>query len=336
MVERNKYDVSVIIPIHNNENYLSDCINSILFQSMIDRIEIICVDDGSTDKSLDLINRFREQNENIVIIHQENKGAGFARNHGLEVATGQYIMFIDGDDFYADNHSIEKLYNCIIEKKKDICYGNMFRMYKDRIVRKMEHDRKYSNFDYEGLIQTDRFAYPFIHVLCIYNKEFLKNNKLEYPNRKRGEDGVFCAEALRCTSEIYHINEPIYVHRITESKRLFRYEIAIDYVESWKTIIDRSGIGTLCKAYANLASIELRIFAMLGWYIQVEKNDDWKLIDSINGTLKMYGAPKLLNKSEWEKRGIVYWKESLSIFIYRAWRRLQKDFFYVFNSTPVG
>ncbi len=336
MKQISEFDVSVVIPVHNNEAYLMDCLNSVLHQSIIDRIEIICVDDGSTDGSLEIINSLRQECDNIVVLEQEKRGAGIARNHGLEVAKGQYIMFMDGDDYYADRFSVEKLYDAVSTNMVDVCFGNMLRLYKGRVVTKFEHSRRFSNFAYEGIIRTDAFAYPFIHVLCIYKKDFLINNKIVYPDKKRGQDAVFCSEVLKCTSEIYHINSPIYVHRITESKRVLQYEKAVDYVDCWKMIINNCDNVSLKKAYSKLASIELRIFSSIGWYSQVEKNDDWSKVDKINRILSENGAKKLLEQSQWKKRGFLYWAERVYIYMYRAIRLLQKEFNYIFFSIPVS
>jgi len=94
--------LSIIIPVYNIENYISRCLNSIINQNLLkEDYEIVIVDDGSTDNSLEIINEYLER-VNLIIYKQENKGAAFARNKGIELASGTYIYFIDGDDYLAE------------------------------------------------------------------------------------------------------------------------------------------------------------------------------------------------------------------------------------------
>lgn len=91
--------VSVIIPVYNAAEFLKDGLNSLLKQTLRE-IEIICVDDGSTDGSLVILKEFEKTDARIRVIHQENQGAGAARNNGMDVARGKYLAFLDADDFF--------------------------------------------------------------------------------------------------------------------------------------------------------------------------------------------------------------------------------------------
>lgn len=101
-------DVSVIIPVYNASKHLEECIRSVSAQTL-ENIEIICVDDNSTDDSLTILNRLAKEDPRIVVITQENAGAGAARNHGLKYANGQYLSFLDADDFF-DPQMLEKAF----------------------------------------------------------------------------------------------------------------------------------------------------------------------------------------------------------------------------------
>lgn len=124
--------ISVIVPIYNVDKYLSRCIKSILNQTY-KNLEIILVDDGSTDNSLVLCKKFRDKNNNIILVHKKNGGLGSARNAGLDHATGKYIMFVDGDDFILDDH-IENMYRFLIMKKADTCLSGHTRIYENKYV----------------------------------------------------------------------------------------------------------------------------------------------------------------------------------------------------------
>lgn len=103
------YLISVIIPAYNGEKYLSRAVNSILSQKYAEKIEIIIVDDGSKDNTLQIANEFAKHNPQVVVIHQENKGEGGARNTGLENAHGKYLGFCDCDDWWEENFIDEEL-----------------------------------------------------------------------------------------------------------------------------------------------------------------------------------------------------------------------------------
>ena len=91
--------VSVILPVYNVEKYLKECLDSILNQTL-QEIEVICVDDGSTDRSLEILREYEKKDKRVIVLTQENKGAGAARNKGLAIAKGEYLSFLDSDDFF--------------------------------------------------------------------------------------------------------------------------------------------------------------------------------------------------------------------------------------------
>ena len=100
--------ISVIVPMYNAEIYLRQNLDSILNQTLKD-IELICVDDGSTDSTLKILKEYQEKDSRIIIIQQKNQKAGIARNNGLKVAKGKYIIFLDADDFFKDT-MLEELF----------------------------------------------------------------------------------------------------------------------------------------------------------------------------------------------------------------------------------
>ena len=101
--------ISVIIPIYNVEKYLKECLDSVLNQTLKD-IEIICINDGSNDKSGLIIEKYAQKDSRIKFIHQENLGAGFSRNLGFNLSTGEYCIFFDSDDYFCELNALEKMY----------------------------------------------------------------------------------------------------------------------------------------------------------------------------------------------------------------------------------
>ncbi|MCL2684165.1 MAG: glycosyltransferase, partial [Synergistaceae bacterium] len=114
--------ISVIIPVYNVMQYLRECLDSVIAQTIKD-IEIICVNDGSTDDSYVILQEYEAKDNRIRIFNQENKGAGPARNKAISNATGEYVAFMDPDDSYPDTDILETLYNKAVQNRADICGG---------------------------------------------------------------------------------------------------------------------------------------------------------------------------------------------------------------------
>lgn len=137
--------VSVIIPVYNVENYLKECIDSVLHQTYKD-IEIILVDDGSTDNSGNICDRYAEENRTIKVIHKKNQGLGMARNSGIEIASGDYIYFQDSDDYIGCNHIMDLLH-CIEIDETDACLVGFIAVSNDK---KILNVRSYEDEHYIG------------------------------------------------------------------------------------------------------------------------------------------------------------------------------------------
>lgn len=114
--------ISVIIPVYNVEKYLEECLESIVHQSLKE-IEIICVDDGSTDGSVDILKRYACEDKRFILRRQKNQGGGAARNLGLACASGEYVVFLDSDDFF-EPEMFRRIYDRAMETAADIVlYG---------------------------------------------------------------------------------------------------------------------------------------------------------------------------------------------------------------------
>lgn len=118
-------DVSVVVPVYNSEAYLKECVDSIIHQTL-KNIEIIFVDDGSTDRSAEILEEYRKKDDRITILHQKNLYAGVARNNGLKAATGKYVIFLDSDDFFELN-MLEEAFRCAEENQTQITIFDYYR-----------------------------------------------------------------------------------------------------------------------------------------------------------------------------------------------------------------
>ena len=135
--------VSVIIPVYNVEKYLRECLDSVVNQTLRE-IEIICVDDGSTDSSLDILKEYASKDNRITVIGQQNLHAGVARNAGLAVARGEYLSFLDSDDFFELN-MLAEMYNTAKKDGSDtvICGNYVYNDTKKQITDHIKIDKKF-------------------------------------------------------------------------------------------------------------------------------------------------------------------------------------------------
>ena len=168
--------ISIIIPVYNVEKYLRECLNSVVHQTLKD-IEIICINDGSTDESGKILQEFADKDKRIKIIEQENKGQSAARNIGIRQASGEFIGFVDSDD-WIDLGFYEKLYNAAVDYNADIACAGIRRCFSGR---KSKDWLKYNKFILTGDMKKkfELCRVPKYHYIWnkIYNrKKFLSAN----------------------------------------------------------------------------------------------------------------------------------------------------------------
>ena len=183
--------VSIVLPVYNSEDYLDRCIKSIVTQNY-DNIELIIINDGSTDNSWQIIEKYKEEYPNIIVaIDQKNMGVSKTRNKGIDYATGKYLMFIDNDDYF-DNHYIDTFVESIKKDDLDIVIGGYKRPdSNNKIIAKVELiDEEYSKF-----IIVAAWA-------KIYKTEYIKKNKFYFLNSNIGEDINFTIPAVLSTNKI--------------------------------------------------------------------------------------------------------------------------------------
>lgn len=186
--------VSIIVPVYNVEKYLERSLNSLINQTLKD-IEIICVNDGSKDNSLKILEEYSKKDNRIIVINQENAGLSVARNSGMKIAKGQYIGFVDSDD-WVDLDFYEKLYNTAIAKDADIAVADFVREHPNKKPKRL-------NLKEEKVYETpeDKLLVCKVHREgCVWNKiyrsEFLKSINLEFVAGMFYEDRDFTIRSL--------------------------------------------------------------------------------------------------------------------------------------------
>lgn len=225
--KRGKLMISIIITAYNVENYINNCINSILSQTYSD-LEIIVVDDGSTDSTGGIVKNIYAEQQNIKYFYQPNAGVSVARNKGIENATGDFLVFVDGDDAL-ENTMIETLYSNV-ENTTDIvaccCVGfnedeeSINRFYdNDLTIRTVNEKEKL----YLQLMKTERgqpsnqkiFTAIGVPWGKLYRTSLLKQKKINFnPSLRRMQDNIFNMYCFRAAREIKYVNQPLYRYRI--------------------------------------------------------------------------------------------------------------------------
>ena len=186
--------VSIIVPVYKVEKYLRKCLDSLINQTLKD-IEIICINDGSTDKSLEILEEYKNRDSRIILLNQENSGQSIARNNGIKKATGEYIGFVDPDD-WVDLDYYEKLYNAASTNDADIAVGGIIRV---TGIKK----KKFLNFEKETITDNTNLKFELCDVPKksyvwnkIYKTEKLKEIGLEFEKGIFYEDCIFTPQAL--------------------------------------------------------------------------------------------------------------------------------------------
>lgn len=218
-----EYKISVIIPVYNVEKYIDDCMKSILHQTLSE-VEIICVDDGGTDSSISIIKKYQEKHKNISIIsYGENRGQAFARNRGMLAANGEYVYYVDADDYLHDQDVLEDLYNEAVKSKLDfICFDA--ESYIEEGVSDTIHSFSMNRLGSAitdgktailSCVKHDQFR-PVIWQELWKRSFLLDNNLLFEEDTSPHEDLLFVLEAFVKGERVKYIPRICYVYRVRQ------------------------------------------------------------------------------------------------------------------------
>lgn len=257
--------VSVVVPVYNKEEYIGECIESLINQTLKD-IEIIVVNDGSTDSSLAKIEKYQKTYGNIKIINQENKGLGSARNAGIREARGEYVGFVDADDF-VDKAMYEELYNQAINKNSDLVICD-YLFYPSPVSSKKKWFNKYM-----GILDAkflDKNTQPWNKIV---SKKLLDQIKFEF--FEKNGDGAYIDVFLNAKN-IVTIDDKLYNYRVGQesmstnySNEHYKREVEVAYKQ--REILHKSKYSGILDEYFNYRIIYTLIQAITVALINGEK-----------------------------------------------------------------
>ena len=212
-------EFSVIVPVYKVESYLSTCVESILCQSYRE-FELILVDDGSPDNCGEICDKYSTSDTRVKVVHKENGGLSSARNAGLDIATGKYVIFIDSDDFWDDANALEHIHNNLIETDADVLVFPAKRYY--------ENQDKYTNIitsdvDRSKIIDQDvNAAIRYMIENNIYRaaawnkvvkKSIIDSHSMRFKNGYLSEDMDWCGDLLLYAQRFDFYDNPFYAYR---------------------------------------------------------------------------------------------------------------------------
>lgn len=339
---------SILVPVYNVEKYLEQCVDSLLNQTYKGEYEIILVDDGSTDSSGKICDKYQKNNPNkIKVIHKKNEGLVSARQAGIEVASGEYSLFVDSDDFIEDN-LLETVSNIIVNNKKTDAV--IFSMnYYDGTTKKPKKDlfrqdetvftSKNKKEIYEALIRT-----PYVTSLCLkaIRTSILKNDPTDYSlyyDKNMGEDWFRSIYLLTAAEKIVYINEPLYNYRTNENSisRSFRsetiekknilyvYDRLMEYLPKWGMDTEE------CHQKLNARWLNETMYTFSNYYENVHHsqkksvlNHDWSSMlpeEVKNGIDNPYE-----NKNSRKLYTLIANKNFLKVRLYFAYKNIYKNY----------
>ena len=219
-LEEMQKKVSIIVPIYNVEKYLAECLKSLIKQDF-HNLEIICVNDGSTDGSARILKKYSELDERIHVLKQENQGLSGARNTGISYATGDYLLFIDGDDMLESNAVSALVHNAVETKAEIVCFDARI-LYMDEVEESKKIDfyyqRPISYGLHEGkelfarMIQNEHYCDSA--CLLLINRKWLQEQKLSFYRGILHEDCLFWVQCMIKAPYVMHVNERFYIYRV--------------------------------------------------------------------------------------------------------------------------
>lgn len=263
--------VSVIVPVYNVESYLKECVDSLIHQTY-QNIEIILINDGSTDNSGQVCDQYCEIDKRISVIHKENGGQSDARNVGLDVAVGDYIMFVDSDDFVADNYVELMLATMVSEQADIVCCGFSFTDEYGKVTVSVSNKAKAVISAEETLhllIQDnnpiENYVWNKIYKRCYFDKEKFPIGRLYEDVATTYKILIKCNTVALIPNELYYyrLRPGSTVHEanmksIEDSVRvqLERYQALSDTYPQLSLELTDSFLNSLCRTYGLLIQLK--------------------------------------------------------------------------------
>lgn len=290
--------VSIIVPVYNVELYIEDCLNSLLNQTY-SNYEIILINDGSTDNSIEICSKYNDQK--IKIFNQNNKGVSIARNVGISLATGQYIMFVDADDIVSENY-IENLITSIEETNTDMVVCGYTKEKTELVNKRNSQEIKgeiiNANTMLENMMENNlQEGYLWNKI---FKKSIISDNSLEFEEGVNvWEDLYFVIEYLSKSDKVFAINETLYYYRTREGSAVNRKETETELIGKVKIlelIMKNYNLIINNKNYYGIKRMYITV--LLKYLLQIKKDNKEFIKEKLSKVKKIKKDIKIGFKNE--------------------------------------
>lgn len=303
--EQKNPTVSVVIPVYNVEQFLCECVDSVLKQTYQD-YEIILVDDGATDSSGKMCDEYAQKDSRIKVIHRKNGGLSAARNTGLDAASGEYIYFLDSDD-WLKKETLQTLVDTAKKDKSDVVFFDAFVFFtdceEDPNVYKYERSKQYESAKGQDMLKELLFTdeYRTAVPLMLFKTEYLRNNNLRFREGILHEDELFTYLVYNANGIVSHCHEQFYARRMRAASIMTGSSMLRRYDSMYKIYFELSDMytkgklkGTVAKLYlARIARSVIAKYKSLNETDKKEKEKDHNLFKKNVIKLKGFDDMKL-------------------------------------------
>lgn len=311
-----KVEISIIVPVYNASRYLRECIESVLTQSFKD-FELILVNDGSTDDSLDICKKYEKSDGRIIVVSQANAGVSKARNRGLDVARGEWITFADADDYYLGD-ALFTLYKRAMQTGSDLVLANALKLKNG----KLSELHKLKNEVLPNAIMSIKHFALWGYLL---NANIIRKYRLRFiEGLAYSEDRLFIYQMARYCKTIAFCNKPIYVYRINDTsvcssqdgvRKAFHHIDAAFYLDQFARTYqkaDKTIYNYLHRQSRHLVNLGLYLFIETGFTIknmaQIKERYNQRFGNGIKVSFLFYRI-LFANLFTFERRKIITYKK---------------------------
>ena len=268
--------ISVIIPVYNSEKYIDKCLNSVINQTYRN-LEIIIINDCSIDNTKEIILKYKNIDDRIIYLeNDQNLGVGSTRNKGIDISKGEYIYFLDSDD-YVEFNCIEELYNVILESDSFSCMTKGYKEVNGKIV---SHSRSYEEL---MLLQSPSVC------IRLFNKKVIKDSKVRFSNLKIGEDLEFVFKLMIFNNKISYVDKPLYTYVIHNDSSIRTYEKnqldvikALEEVETFARCNNKYDEFYKIFEFVNVSHILVGTIKRIKGFSNYDESDIKLCIDTVN------------------------------------------------------
>lgn len=298
--------VSVIVPIYNMEIYLRQCLDSIVNQTLQEK-EIICINDGSTDKSSDILRYYAKEYPYITVIDQPNRGVAFSRNLGIQTAKGEFVCFMDPDDWYPEVDILEYLYENVKKENVLICGGSFSSDYFGHIKNFYDGMKEGYTFLEDTKIKYSNYQWDYGYHRFIYQRDMLITNNIFFPNYMRYQDPPFLVKSMLQADEFYAVKKITYRYRLGHQSINWNEIRAKDLLKGLINNLEMSRIHRMAKLHYNtvyrldhdfynpiMNNLKAGSNEIRNLLYKVEQCIDYSLLQMIDNNISIFFQPEVI------------------------------------------